>query len=258
MRFSKFTSLIAAGAMAVGLAGAAQAEELRIGVEGAYPPFSEKTASGELIGFDIDIANALCAEMGVECTLVEQDWDGIIPALQAKKYDAIIASMSITEDRKKVVDFTDKYYNTPARFAAKEGMFSEASPEALAGKRIGVQRGTIHDNFVTAEYPDSEIVRYGTQDEVYLDLQADRLDVILADLVQIDYGFLREPAGEGYAFFGQEFKDPEHFGVGAGIAVRKGEDDLRERLNAAIAAIRENGTYDEIRAKYFDYDIYGS
>lgn len=257
MRFNTLASAVLAGAFALGLGSAQAQDSLRIGVEGAYPPFSEKTESGELIGFDIDIANALCAEMKVECTMVEQDWDGIIPALQAKKYDAIVASMSITEDRKKVVDFTNKYYNTPAKFAAKEGMFDSDSTEALAGKRIGVQRGTIHDDYLSSVYKDSEIVRYGTQDEVYLDLTAGRLDAILADSLAIDEGFLKTDAGKGYSFFGTDHNDAEYFGEGAGIAVRKGEDDLRSKLNDAIAAIRANGTYDEIRKKYFDFDIYG-
>lgn len=257
MRFNTLASAVLAGAFALGLGSAQAQDSLRIGVEGAYPPFSEKTESGELIGFDIDIANALCAEMKVECTMVEQDWDGIIPALQAKKYDAIVASMSITEDRKKVVDFTSKYYNTPAKFAAKDGMFDSDSTEALAGKRIGVQRGTIHDDYLSSVYKDSEIVRYGTQDEVYLDLTAGRLDAILADSLAIDEGFLKTDAGKGYSFFGTDHNDAEYFGEGAGIAVRKGEDDLRSKLNDAIAAIRANGTYDEIRKKYFDFDIYG-
>ena len=144
--------------------------KIRIGVEGAYPPFSAVTTSGELIGFDIDIANALCEEIGAECTLVQQDWDGIIPALLARKYDAIIASMSITEERKKKVAFTGKYYSTPAKFAQRKGAGIEISKEGLAGKTVGVQRATIHDNFVTGEFGDSiDIKRYGTQDEAYLD-----------------------------------------------------------------------------------------
>lgn len=258
MRFTKFASALIAGALTFGLSTAyADGHSLRIGVEGAYPPFSEKTASGELVGFDIDIANALCAEMGKECTLVEQDWDGIIPALQAKKYDAIIASMSITEDRMKIVDFTNKYYQTPAKFAAQDGMFADDSPATLAGKRIGVQRGTTHDDFISARYPDSEIVRYGTQDEVYLDLTAGRIDATLADSTAVEDGFLSTDAGAGFAFFGTDHSDPEFFGEGAGIAVRKGEDALREALNAAIEAIRANGVYDEIAAKYFNFNIYG-
>ncbi|NMM45948.1 ABC transporter substrate-binding protein [Rhodospirillaceae bacterium KN72] len=261
MRFTKLaqsviSGAVLAGALAIGI-GTAQAADLRIGVEGAYPPFSEKTASGELIGFDIDIANALCEKMGVTCELVEQDWDGIIPALQAKKYDAIVASMSITEDRKKVVDFTKKYYNTPAKFAAKDGMFSDDSPAAMAGKRIGVQRGTIHDDFLTSVYKDSEIVRYATQDEVYLDITAGRIDAMLADSLAIDEGFLKTDAGKGYSFFGADHSEVEYFGEGAGIAIRKGEDELREKLNDAIDAIRADGTYDKIQAKYFDFDIYG-
>lgn len=258
MRFTKLASAVLAGAFALGM-GAAQAQDsLRIGVEGAYPPFSEKTESGELIGFDIDITNALCAEMGVECTLVEQDWDGIIPALLAKKYDAIIASMSITEDRKKVVDFTVKYYDTPAKFAAADGTLSEDTPAALAGKRVGVQRGTIHDDFLSTLYPDTEVVRYGTQDEVYLDLTAGRLDAILADSLAISEGFLKTDAGQGYSFFGVDHNEQEFFGEGAGIAVRQGEEELRDRISAAIKTIRENGTYNEIMQKYFDIDIYGS
>eukprot|EP00752_Nemacystus_decipiens_P000476 g476.t1 len=258
MRFGKLTAAAAAGLFALGL-GAAQADDhmLRIGVEGAYPPFSEKTASGELVGFDIDIANALCAEMGKECTLVEQDWDGIIPALQARKYDAIIASMSITEERQKVVDFTKKYYQTPAKFAAKKGAGLTDTPEGLAGKVIGVQRGTIHDNYISDLYTDSEIKRYGTQDEAYLDLQAGRVDAILADSIAISDGFLNTDAGADYEFFGVDHTDPKYFGEGAGIAVRKGEDALREALNAAIEAIRANGTYEQINNKYFDFDIYG-
>ena len=163
MLLKKLGLAAVAGAFALGLSVQAQAEDvLRIGVEGAYPPFSEKTASGELIGFDIEVANALCEKMGRKCELVEQDWDGIIPALLAKKYDAIVASMSITEERKKRVDFTDKYYNTPAKFVAAENSGLSDSPDALAGKRIGVQRGTIHQCYMEKKFPNAELVLYGT------------------------------------------------------------------------------------------------
>ena len=248
--------IAALAALALGAATAARADTLRVGVEGAYPPFSFVTPSGELQGFDIDIANALCAEMGATCELVAQDWDGIIPALLARRYDAIIASMSITEERKQVVDFTDKYYQTPARFAAKEGASFDFSSD-LSGTRIGVQRATIHDNYISDNYPSAEIVRYGTQEEANLDLAAGRVDMLLADSMTLYEGFLETDAGADFAFVGPELTDPRWFGSGAGIAIRKGEEDLKARLNAAIASIREKGIYGEIQAKYFDFDIYG-
>lgn len=251
-------ALLIALAAAAGTA-AAQApdwKKVRIGVEGAYPPFSEVGPDGKLKGFDIDIALALCAQIKAECTLVQQEWDGMIPALQSRKFDAIIASMAITEERRKVVNFTDKYMNTPARLVAKADLRFEPTPAGLKGKRIGVQRSTIHDRFVTETFKDSEIVRYAKQDEAYLDLAAGRVDVLMADSVAVDGGFLKKPQGKGFAFFGPSFNDPKYFGYGAGIAVRKADTELQARFNAAIPAIRANGTYKRIQDKYFDFDVY--
>ena len=232
--------------------------KVRIGVEGAYPPFSWVEADGQLKGFDIDIALALCKEIGAKCSLVQSDWDGIIPSLLAKKYDAIIASMSITEERKKKVNFTDKYYNTPAKFARKKGSGIEISKEGLAGKTVGVQRATTHDNFVSEEFGDAvEIKRYGTQDEAYLDAVAGRVDLLLADSVAMDDGFLKTDNGKDWEFVGPGYTDVKYFGEGAGIAVRKEDTDLQEMLNKAIAAIRDNGTYEAINKKYFEFDVYG-
>ena len=251
-------------------------KKLRIGVEGAYPPFSQVNTQGQLEGFDIDIANALCATMQAECTLVQQDWDGIIPALLARKYDAIIASMSITEERKKKVDFSKKYYNTPAKLIVAKGMdikiltegdesgtISDAMQakfnlDALQGKTIGVQRATTHDSFLSDNFGDNvTIKRYGTQDEVYLDLKAGRIDMALQDSVAALDGFLSTDDGKDFTFVGPAFADPKWFGEGAGIAVRKGEGELLEALNNAIEEIRANGTYQKIQEKYFDFDIYG-
>ncbi len=232
--------------------------EIRIGVEGAYPPFSAVTASGELVGFDIDIARALCDKMGAQCTLVQQDWDGIIPALLARKYDAIIASMSITEERKKKVAFTNKYYSTPAKFAQPKGAGNEISADGLKGKTVGVQRATTHDNFITGEFGDAvDIKRYGTQDEAYLDARSGRVDLLLADSVAMAEGFLNTEDGADWEFVGPGYSDPAYFGEGAGIAIRKGDQDLVDAFNAAIAEIRANGTYQTINAKYFDFDVYG-
>lgn len=255
-----FTAMIVAAAVALsaGIAQAGEWSKLRVGVEGAYPPFSWMEPDGALMGFDIDIANAICAQMNAECELVPQDWDGIIPALLAKKYDAIIASMSITEERKKKVSFSDKYYSTPAKFVRKKGSGIEINRDSMAGKSVGVQRATIHENFVSDNYGDIvEIKGYGTQDEAYLDFTAGRVDLLLADSVALEEGFLKTDAGADAEFVGPNFTDPKWFGDGAGIAIRKSDTDLQQMLNDAIAAIRANGTYKKINDKYFGFDVYG-
>jgi len=238
--------------------------EIRLASEGAYPPFNTIGADGALGGFDIDIGNALCAEMKAKCTWVKQEWDGMIPALNARKFDAIIASMSITEERLKQVAFSDKYYATPLGLVAKKGSPLMPTTEALKGKRVGVQRGTVADNFATKFWAPKgvDVVRYAKQDESYLDLTAGRLDAILADALEADGGFLAKPEGAGYAFSGSRMfgATPEEravIGEGVGVAVRKKDADLKDQLNKALAAIRANGTYDTLRKKYFDYDIYG-
>ena len=222
---------------------------VRIGTEGAYPPFNYFDANKNLVGFDIDIAKALCERMKVKCVFVAQDWDGIIPALLAKKYDAIIASMSITEERKKKVDFTDKYYNTPARFATCGKKPADASPAGMKGLTIGAQSSTTHATYLEDIYKDSKIKLYGTQDEANLDLKNGRLDAVLADsIVLLEW---MKGAGKGCEFFGPEIKDEKYFGKGAGIAVRKEDKDLKAMFNKALAEILKDGTYEKINKKYF-------
>ena len=240
------------------VAEAKEWKKIRIGVEGAYPPFSWVEPDGTLKGFDIDIAMALCKEIGAECTLVPQDWDGIIPALLARKYDAIVASMSITEERKKKVAFSNKYYNTPAKFVRRKGSGIEISKAGLKGKAVGVQRATTHDNFITAEFGDTvDIKRYATQDEAYLDAVAGRVDLLLADSVAMNDGFLQTDQGKDFEFVGPGYNDPKHFGEGVGIAIRKADKDLVGLMNKAIDAILANGTYAKINDKYFEFDVYG-
>ena len=232
-------------------------KKIRVGVEGAYPPFSWVEPDGTLKGFDIEIAMALCKEIGAECVLVTQDWDGIIPALLARKYDAIIASMSITEERKKKVAFSEKYYNTPAKFARKKGSGITISKAGLKGRSVGVQRATIHDNFITGEFgSDVEVKRYGTQDEAYLDALAGRVDLLLADSIAMEAGFLKTDNGNGWEFVGQGYSNPKYFGDGAGVALRKGNSDLAKLFNKAIKSIRANGVYKRINDKYFTFDVY--
>lgn len=259
--------LFAAAAVALfGLgvqAASADHMEVVVGTEGAYPPFNYIDENGDLQGFDVDIANALCEAAHFSCTFVIQDWDGIIPGLLAKKYDAIIASMSITAERAEVVSFTDKYYNTPAKFIAAEDFATEipadtmAANAALAGMTVGVQRATIHENFIRDNFPDVELKTYATQDEANLDLANGRVDLVLADSVALDEGFLSTENGAGFMFVGPDYSDPRWFGDGAGIAVRQEDTELRDALNAALAQILADGTYKEINDKYFDFNVYG-
>ena len=236
---------------------AQDARKIKIGVEGAYPPFSQIGTDGKLKGFDIDIANALCEQMKAQCTLVQQEFDGMIPSLQAKKIDAVIASMSITDERKKVVEFSDKYYHTPARFVGKKSAALVATAAGMKAKRIGVQRTTIHDRFATDTFKESEIVRYAKQDDVFLDLMSGRLDAALVDQVAATMGFLPLPAAKDFAFFGPVYIEPKYFGYGAGVGMRKTDTALRDEFNAAIKAIRANGVYKKINDRYFTFDIYG-
>ncbi len=256
MKFKQLFTSLGLLALVLGMSSV-QAAELRVGVESAYPPFSWKESDGSLKGFDIEIAEAICAELKRKCVLIEQDWDGMIPALLAKKFDTIIASMSITEERKKRVDFSDKYYNTPAKFVAKKGSGLKISKSGLAGKRIGLQRGTTHQCFMEKMYPGVELVLYGAQDEVFQDLAIGRIDAQFSDSIAADDGFLKTDAGKDFEFVGGDQHDEVCHGPGAGMTVRKSDGALRDDLNKAIKAIRANGVYQKINAKYFEFDIFG-
>ena len=240
-------------ALTMGLSQIAAAADLRIGVEGAYPPFSAVDESGKRVGFDIEIANALCAEMAAACELVQQDWDGIIPALLAKKYDAIIASMTDTPERREQVGFTGHYYKEGAKFVRKKGSGIRVSYSGLAGKKVGVQRGTTYDKFLTEAFQGADIRRYDTQENAHLDLSQGRLDLVLSDqFVQDEW--VKDNAD--YEVTGHTYTNAEYFGDIA-IAVRKEDAALRDKISAAILAIRKNGKYKAINDKYFSFDIYG-
>lgn len=248
---------LSAAAITWGMGGASAQETLRIGTEGAYPPFNNATSDGKLEGFDIDIANALCEAMKVTCEFVVQDWDGIIPALKAGKFDAIIASMSITAERKKMVAFTNKYYYTPpAIIVSKDADIADVSPASLAGKALGIQGSTTYANHAEIAYGDSDIRLYPTPDEYMLDLSNGRIDAAMDDVLVLE-AFLASEAGACCRMLGKITPVPEIHGEGAGIALRKGETALVERFNAAIDTIRANGTYKEINDRYFKFDVYG-
>lgn len=246
------------------MAHAKEWKDIRIGFEGAYPPFSSIQPDGTPVGFDIDMIHALCTQMHANCTLVQVSWDGLIPALQAEKIDAIVASVAITAERKQKVDFTNKYYNSPRRLVvSKSSPIKDATPAELKGKRVGVQRGTLGDKYASAYWvPDGvQLVRYATQDEVYLDLRSGRIDAALQDSTQAFTSFLNKPEGGNFKFIGQPIlgTTPEQktlLGEGYGIPVRKSDDDLKQQLDQAIDAIRANGVYQSIEKKYFNFDVY--
>jgi len=253
------TTLSLAAAAMLALAAPAAADVIKLGVAAEpYPPFAEKNAAGEWTGWEIEIGDALCAAMEAECEWVEVAWDGIIPALLAKKIDVIMSSMSITEERMKTIDFSDKYYNTPAVIVAAKGSDISGDPESVSGMIVGVQVSTTHANYAEkhlAPHADS-VKTYNTFDEHNQDLVAGRVDAVVGDSLAMS-PFLGSDSGAPFAVKGQ-LEDISIFGPGVGGGMRKEDDELEARFNAAIEKIRADGTYDEISAKYFDFDIYGS
>ncbi len=252
-------TLAAIALVAAGLFGVAAhaADKFVIGTEGAYPPFNKIEADGTITGFDVEIGQALCAKMGAECTVVAQDWDGIIPGLLAKKYDMIIASMFITEERKKQVSFTNPYYLAAmTHVVPKDSTITEFTKESLKGKTIGAQSGTTQADYIAAVYPDSEIKLYPTQDEVNLDMVNGRLDLQVGDMLPMLEWTTKNTDGACCKLAGAPITDPKFVGEGVGIAVRQEDNALRERLNKALDELRADGTYKKINDKYFPIDIY--
>ncbi|MCL6263926.1 transporter substrate-binding domain-containing protein [Craterilacuibacter sp. RT1T] len=230
---------------------------LRFGVDLNYPPFSWQDKKGQAQGFDIDIAYALCQTLEVRCLIVPQDWDGLIPALKAGKFDAILSSMQITPERMHQVDFSDKYYNIPSRLISRKHGQTEAG--TWKAKRIGVLESSTQENFARKRWgtQQARIISYSEIGDAFLALQQGKLDAVFVDSAVGEQAFLRKPAGRDFAFTGHSFSDPAYFGPGAGIAVKKGNHALRLKLNQALQEIRQNGRYHKIQNKYFGFDIYG-
>ena len=244
-------------------------DKIRVGISPeAYPPFTSFNAKNEWEGFEIDLLAALCKQMDADCPIVSIAWDGLIPALTGKKIDIIFNSMSITEERMKVIDFSDKYYNSPAGLIGgkdapkvtttanpdgKGGMI--ANPADLKGKTIGVQTATIHADYAQKYFKDSTVKVYDTADNHNADLVAGRIDYALLDSVAAD-DFAKANAAKGIEAKLVVPGDPI-FGVGAGAGLRKGDAKLKDKLNAAIKAVRASGEYDMVAKKYFNFNIYG-
>lgn len=242
--------------MFCGLAFGVQAQPLRIAMEGQFPPFETLDESGQLKGFNVDIAQALCQAMAQECQLLRFAWDDLIPALEARRADLILASMSITEARQQRVDFTAKYAQTPAYFFARKGLIHEVivTPRRIAGKRVGVQQGTTYERLLDDKYAAHvQLQRFDSAALMYQALAAGQIDLVLDDAVSGFFGFLDTPQGQGFEQVGNQVVSPKHFGQGQGIAVRKGDTALRERLDRALAVILSNGVYKRIEQRYFKH-----
>ncbi|MDN0081647.1 ABC transporter substrate-binding protein [Crenobacter sp. SG2305] len=232
---------------------------IRFGVDPSYAPFESKAPDGKLVGFDIDIGNAICSQLKAKCEWVENAWDGIIPGLKARKFDGILSSMSVTDKRLQQIAFSNKIYHTPTRLVAKKGSGLLATSESLRGRRVGVEQGSTQEAYAKTNWEPKgvSVVSYQNQDLVYQDLQAGRLDAALQDAVQADLSFLKTKPGRDYAFAGAALQDTKTLGVGAAIGLRKDDVELKQAINNALAEIHKNGTYDKIQKKYFSFDING-
>lgn len=251
-------AIVAGLVTAGGFASAAIAKEwpvIRFASEGARPPFNY-LENNELAGFEIDLAREVCTRIKAKCTFMPDDWDSLIPHLISGQFDAIIAAMDITDDRRERIDFSDAYVNIPSAFIAqREALVPDVSPAALAGKRIGAEARGAHETYLTEVYKTSEFHPYATLEEAILDLAAGRVDLVLGDRDAVGDFLKNRKEGDCCRIVGSAGHDPAYFGDGIAIGVRKIDPDLKLLFNGALAAIKADGTFAKIRAKYFDFEL---
>lgn len=245
------------GLMTMGVCSASAAlSEIRFVVDPTFPPFESKLANGKLIGFDIDLGNALCAEMKVKCTWMESNFDSMVPGLKARKFDAVLSDMGITEERLKQIDFTQPLYNTPVQLVGHKGAGLLPTAESLKGKRIGMEQGSIQERYAKAKWQPYgiDVISYENQSLVESDLVAGRIDAVFTDGAQASLGFLKTPEGQSFELMGPPVQDPI-IGPGTAIGIRKGDTELKEGLDHAFDALVANGKFKKIMEKYFITDI---
>lgn len=229
---------------------------IRFGLEAQYPPFEYKGTDGTLKGFDIDVGNAVCAAARIKCKWVENSFDGLIPALEARKFDAINSSMHVTNERLQVIDFSDLIYSNADRLIARSDSGLQSSVESLQGKRVGVLQGSTQEMYAKTRWAPYgvTVVSYQDQNQVYNDLATTRIDATLVSAPAGQDGFLSKPDGHGFAFVGKPLIDPKILGFGVAFGLRKGDTQLKSSLNAAIAKIKGDGTLRALIQKYFPND----
>ncbi len=225
---------------------ASAAQTLRFATEASYPPFESMDANNHIVGFDVDLANALCKEMNATCTFSNQAFDSLIPSLKFRRTDAVMAGMDITPEREKQVLFSAPYYNNSALFIGVKGKYAEISQ--LKGKKVGVQNGTTHQKFINDTHPEFTTVSYDSYQNARLDLQNGRIDAVFGDTALVTEWLKNNPK---LSAIGDKVTDKSYFGTGLGIAVRKGNTDLQQQLNSALEKVKKDGTYETIYSKWF-------
>lgn len=225
-------------------------EKIRIATESSFKPFSYLDNQGNLVGFEIDLANAMCREMKAECEITSQDWDGLIPSLNAGQFDAVMAGMSATDERRQVVDFSEAYFNNTLVLVAKKD--KETSIKDIDGKNVAVQQATVSAKYLADNYPKAIIKAYDKQDNAYLDLTAGRADFMLSDIVPM-LDWLKTEQGANFAVKGE----PIDINDKVAVAIKKGDSATLNQFNTALANLKQTGEYDKIVAKYFDLQAMG-
>jgi arginine transport system substrate-binding protein len=225
---------------------AAAAQTIRFATEASYPPFESMDASNKIVGFDVDLANALCKEMDATCTFSNQSFDSLIPSLKFKRVEAVMAGMDITPERQKQVLFSNPYYDNSALFIGVQGKYT--SIDQLKGKKVGVQNGTTHQKFINDKHPEITTVPYDSYQNARLDLQNGRIDAVFGDTAVVTEWLKANPK---LAAVGDKVTDKAYFGTGLGIAVRKGNTELQQQFNSALEKVKQNGTYEAIYNKWF-------
>ena len=232
---------------------------VRFGVDASYPPLEYKDPQGKATGFDIDLGSEICRRMKAKCEFIDMSFDGLIPALQSRKLDGVLSSLSITEQRSKEIAFSDKLFNLPSRMIARKGSGIVPTALSLKGKTVGVEQGTIQEAYARTYWQPSgaRIQAYQSQDQVYSDLVAGRLDASLQDEIQANMSFLKTDQGKSFEFAGPVLVDKKVLGDGAtAIGLRKGDVDLKNAIDRALHDMIGDGTYQKIEKKYFDFDVY--
>ncbi|MDC9588979.1 arginine ABC transporter substrate-binding protein [Xenorhabdus sp. XENO-10] len=227
-------------------ATAAEKTTLRFATEATYPPFEFIDANNKIQGFDVDLANAICAKLNTKCTFSNQAFDSLIPSLKFRRFDALMAGIDITPDRQKQVDFTHTYYDNSAIFIAIKGKFDQII--ALKGKQVGIQNGTTHQKYLMEQHKEIKTVPYDSYQNAILDLKNGRIDAVFGDTAVVNEWLKKN---QELNTVGNKVTDKNYFGIGLGIAVRKGNTELLGKLNKALAEVKQDGTYDTIYKKWF-------